>query len=140
MATFENTADADTLFGKADVADLFLMALGFIGSADRVQGGTGPVKDVVEFLGGGTVPAVFGQSTTQIEEIRNGSPVGFDIDITNKLVQTAENKQLKVIGNSREDTINGAGLVATNALLADGSFGNDTIRGGKGNDSILGGG
>jgi Ca2+-binding RTX toxin-like protein len=129
LISLDGANSADTIKGGSG-SDAFLFAVGDLTSADVLQGGGG--TDAIYLTGSGTVAASAFTNVSGVEELVF---LGGDTNVTlnNTSAASSSAGAFFVVDNGANNTVDASGFTTATLSVIAGS-GNDTFKGGNGND------
>src|SRR4051794_15105164 len=134
MSNFTLTAGVDTFTGTPSQRNTFFFTASTLQSTDSITGGaTGGFIDVLSVTAGGTIGATQFAGVTNVEEL-DLAAAGNSITLTNGLVAGSSTGQLTIVDGGGDDIVDGSTISNGVGLVFQAGAGNDTLKGGSGND------
>ena len=137
MANFTLTAGVDTFTGTAGQRNNFFFTPSALQATDTITGGaTGGFIDVLVVTAGGTLTVGQFAGVTNVEEL-DLAAAGNAVTLTNGLVGGTSTGQFTVVDGGGDDTVDASGVTNNTAIIFQAAGGNDTLKGGTGNDIVF---
>jgi Ca2+-binding RTX toxin-like protein len=134
MSNFTLTAGVDTFTGTPGQRNTFFFTASTLQSTDSITGGaTGGFIDVLSVTAGGAIAASQFAGVTNVEEL-DLAAAGNSITLTNGLVAGSSTGQFTIVDGGGTDNVDGSAISNGMGLVFQVGGGDDTLKGGSGND------